>query len=179
MQKVRKTAPEAERIALRILKEAKSARLIAKIGTAVEEGDITEKELEPFLEIVAAQSLKRQRDTDLAAIADLAVAKAAPNQTNYNRLSEFNDTLNAVDSEIRTRILGSSIWLDPLPTERCISLLTDKGYHGRSISSSLEQLKSIGAVQLTSSHILPKDLELCQEAADVIADEFIDLLGTL
>lgn len=126
----------------------------------------------PELLSVDTEMLSKERD----AVADLTAVDVVP-KGGTERLDEALDALGADDVDIRRRILGSCVWLDPIPISRAISLLEEKGYDANAISSNLDRLENEGLVQVTSEHILPKDLEICQEAASYLSDEFIELLG--
>ena len=130
----------------------------------------------PELLSVGEEDVSKQRSSDVSVVADLAASQAPNNEGGTDRLDQVLVDLGVDDIDIRRRILGSCVWLDPMPIVRGFNLLKERGYDDPAIDSNLHRLKSEGFVQVTSSHILPKDREVCQEAANILADEFIELL---
>ena len=58
-----------------------------------------------------------------------------------------------------------------------MALLSDKGYAEATVSTNIERLNQEGLVKVTNLHILPHDERICMEAANSLADEFIEILG--
>lgn len=99
--------------------------------------------------------------------------------TNHSSLNTTLDRISEVDREIRARLLGYSVWLDPLETQRACDLLSKKGYVAERIELNLRTLNQEGLLKLTANHILPMNTQVCDEAADEVAEEFLALLEEL
>lgn len=106
-----------------------------------------------------------------------ADAATATFNTNHVTLDQALDALENNDRAIRLRILGYCKWLDPMKIQHGVSLLADKGYAEVAISTNIERLQREGYVQVTRLHILPRNERICAEAANSVADEFIEMLG--
>jgi hypothetical protein len=116
----------------------------------------------------------------------VAQHKRPPNQdsspatlTNQPTLEQALDDIEAQDREIRRRILGYSMWLDPMSREQANETIAKLGLDVNAINPNVERLAQMGLVRVTASHILPVNLRVCNEAAETFADEFIGRLEVL
>lgn len=89
------------------------------------------------------------------------------------------DDIEASDREIRRRILGYCMWLEPMSKERAADLIRDHKLDVRAIEPNLDRLAQMGLVRVTALHILPLNKAVCGEAAEIYADEFIAKLEVL
>ena len=115
--------------------------------------------------------------SERAAASDVAMVGTHPAHTNQVTLDQALGALGDDDRAIRQRILGYCKWFDPLTIQQGISLLADRGFAEGAVFTNIERLNQIGMVKVTSLHILPQDERICMEAANSLADEFIELLG--
>ena len=99
--------------------------------------------------------------------------------SNQPTLEQALDDIAANDREIRRRILGYSMWLEPMPKERASDLIHEHELDVEAIEPNLERLVQMGLVRVTSSHILPLNKAICGEAAEIYSDEFIAKLEVL
>ena len=100
-------------------------------------------------------------------------------QSNQPTLEQALDDIAANDREIRRRILGYCMWLEPMSKERASDLIQVHGLDIGAIEPNLERLVQMGLVRVTASHILPLNKAICGEAAEIYSDEFIAKLEVL
>jgi hypothetical protein len=99
--------------------------------------------------------------------------------TNQPTLEQALDEIEVQDREIRRRILGFSMWLEPMSKVQACEIVADLGLDVNAIEPNAERLGHMGLVRVTASHILPVNLRVCNEAAETFADEFIGRLESL
>ncbi len=99
--------------------------------------------------------------------------------SNQPSLEQALDDIAANDREIRRRILGYCMWLEPMSKERASDLILEHELDVEAIEPNLERLVQMGFVRVTASHILPLNKAICGEAAEIYADEFIAKLEVL
>jgi hypothetical protein len=99
--------------------------------------------------------------------------------SNQPTLEQALDDIEANDREIRRRILGYCMWLEPMSKARASDLIKEHGLDGEAIEPNLERLVQMGLVRVTALHILPLNKAICGEAAEIYADEFIAKLEVL
>ena len=108
----------------------------------------------------------------------IAVSRGLSDTFNTNELT-LDQTLEqyeADDREVRIRLLGYSKWFDPLPIEECVALLTERGFAEDIVRAHIHRFQDDGLIQITSHYILPINDRICQQAADQLAHEFIEML---
>lgn len=116
--------------------------------------------------------LERRKPLKEQDIAEVAVS-------NGPSLEQALDDIAANDREIRRRILGYCMWLEPMSKERASDLIQEHGLDVEAIEANLERLVQMGLVRVTASHILPLNKTICGEAAEIYADEFIAKLEVI
>lgn len=99
--------------------------------------------------------------------------------TNQPSLEQVLDDIEAGDREIRRRILGYSMWLDPMSKEQLNDLIAECGLDVSAIAANVERLAQMGLIKVTASHILPLNIAICSEAAEAYADQFLAKLEAL
>lgn len=79
--------------------------------------------------------------------------------------------------EIYLRILGYVYWLDKPHKNDLINEISKKGFNKEMIQSSALMLNKANLIEDTGSYYLPKNKPVCEEAANKIEDEILDLLN--
>ncbi|MEM8796519.1 MAG: hypothetical protein AAGE61_13200 [Pseudomonadota bacterium] len=141
------------------------------------------------LSIVCGIGLRDHRfqDATLKALDEFVAENKSPSsqengsasQTNQPTLKQALDDIAAQDREIRRRLLGYSMWLEPMSKQQAYNIVADLGLNVASIDPNAKRLAQMGLVRVTGSHILPVNLRVCNEAAETFADEFIGRLEVL
>lgn len=125
-----------------------------------------------IIEALEPLVLERRKPLKEQGIAEAAVS-------NEPSLEQALDDIGASDREVRRRILGYCMWLDPMSKERASDLILEHKLDVAAIEPNLERLVQMGLVRVTASHILPLNKAICGEAAEIYADEFIAKLEVL
>ena len=146
-----------------------SGRALANLLIGIEHVfDFDEDTLETLSQLVQKKgSLKVSSEERLEASGDLNIDEL------NNRLEE----LGANDREIRRRLLGYSRWYDPADKTMVFEDLKARGYNQNLVETNAQQLEVEKLIIVSDNFYLPKNLEICQQAADTLIDEFIHILG--
>ncbi len=141
------------------------------------------------LSIVCGTGLRglRFQDATIKAFDELVAEHKRPpiqdgdstSPTNQPTLEQALDDIEVQDREVRRRILGYSMWLEPMSKEQAYEIVADLGLEVAAIEPNAERLAQMGLVRVTASHILPINIRVCNEAAETFADEFIGRLEVL
>lgn len=73
-------------------------------------------------------------------------------------------------------ILGYINWLDTAPKEKIIQIFTGKGYSQDLIENSAHRLVLNELIEDTGNYYIPKNKAICEQAANDVMDEIIELL---
>ena len=98
---------------------------------------------------------------------------------NIDELNEVLENLGAEDGEVRRRILGYSLWYDPAEKNVIFEKLGGLGYEQAIVELNALRLADEGVLTISQNHYLPNDLEICQQAADTLSNEFMAELGAM
>ncbi len=78
-----------------------------------------------------------------------------------------------IDQEVRRRVLGYSQWYDPASKTRILEKLNSFGYDQTLVENNAQRLEANGLIQITESHYLPLNAEVCQQAAETLMAEIL------
>lgn len=81
--------------------------------------------------------------------------------------------LDQADREVRRRVLGYSRWLDPAEKVTVIGKLVARGYAQAAVEANALRLQEAHLIHITENHYLPENMQVCQEAAESLMDEFL------
>lgn len=99
--------------------------------------------------------------------------------TNQPTLEQALDNIEVQDREIRRRILGYSMWLEPMSKEQANEMIVEAGLDVSALDPNMERLAQMGLIRVTGSHVLPVNKRICNEAAEIFTDKFIARLEVL
>lgn len=153
---------------LRFGAELPADRLSSVCGTGFKGHEFEDATIDALDQLVA----ERRK-----AVANQPVVRAV--LSNKPTLEHVLDDIGANDREIRRRILGYCMWLEPMSKERASDLIVEQKLDVEAIEPNLKRLVQMGLVKVTASHILPVNRAICSEAAEIYADEFIAKLEVL
>jgi hypothetical protein len=152
---------------LKDLNTSSLTQLLGSIEASFEFDQTTLDVIEPFF----------QNNKNRAAVAPTEIEQAGGQ--NINKLEEVLDNLSAEDIEVRRRILGYSLWYDPAEKNMMFEKFGDLGYEQAKVEANAKRLEIEGILIISQNHYLPKNVEICQQAADTLSNEFIAELGAL
>lgn len=134
--------------------------------------EITYDELQRATESPSSQSLLKE-------------VQVARNSEEYragaeNGSGEIQDTLSPmleefgdVDDDVRRRILGYSQWYDPASKTDVFEKLAIFGHERALVENNARRLHDAELIQITENHYLPRNEEICQQAAESLLDEIL------
>lgn len=129
-----------------------------------------DQELSPEMEEWYAQRLAAMKPR----IPSIEMAKEPP--PNRNAFESAMDDLGEIDREVRRRLLGYSRWFDPATKAQVHERLVGLGYGEGTIETNAARLQESKLIKITQRHYLPDNLDICQQAADTLVDEFLEEL---
>jgi len=101
----------------------------------------------------------------------------ASGHQNIDELNDKLEELGANDREVRRRLLGYSRWYDPAEKTMVFEDLKERGYDQNLVETNAQQLEAEELILVSDNYFLPNNMEICQQAADTLLDEFIHVLG--
>jgi hypothetical protein len=94
-----------------------------------------------------------------------------------NNLLDSLKLLRDKNIELEVRILGYINWFDPVSKEDLYKLLAAKGYHDSIVENTAQRLTHAGIIRDTGHHYLPDNIDLCEEAAQQIMNEILEMVS--
>lgn len=122
----------------------------------------------------AMDALKNLIQNDNAVTAPVETEVA--NGQNINEMEDALGDLGEDDLDIRRRILGYSLWLEPAEKDDVFKRLVDFGHDQDTVENNAQRLEDSSYLIITKNHYLPKNMEICQQAADSLLNEFMNEL---
>lgn len=104
------------------------------------------------------------------------VEAVVANGQNISKMDEALDNLGEDDADIRRRILGYSLWLDPAEKDDVFKRLKALEYDQDAVENNAQRLEDSSYLVIAKNHYLPKNMEICQQAADSLLNEFMNEL---
>lgn len=91
----------------------------------------------------------------------------------------LNSAINPESREIYIRILGYTHWLSGPSKQDLFSIIEERGFNRQLIEAVATMLSqdSLELIEDTGNHFLPKNHVVCKEAANLIMEEAIEILG--
>ena len=98
-----------------------------------------------------------------------------------DKLSAKLENMQALDAEIRKRVLGYAQWFSPVTKKDLHILLTPKHYDEEQIESNAQRLKQEDLLTETENHWLPNTQnpeakEICDQAMALVMPEILEIL---
>ncbi|MGR8964975.1 hypothetical protein ACU8MP_29485 (plasmid) [Rhizobium leguminosarum] len=135
--------------------------------------------LQNLFGFIGGQELSDEMKDFLAKEFDQATAPVPPQQEavvaliNHNGFDDAMDNLGEIDREIRRRLLGYSLWLDPATKVEVNARIEGRGFEAGVIAINAQRLHEAQLINITENHYLPVAAEVCQQAADTLTEEFL------
>lgn len=99
-----------------------------------------------------------------------------PDRPNRLVLDITLENLDENDREVRRRVLGYSRWYDPASKDQVIQKLALIGHDLELVENNAQRLHDANLIQITENHYLPRNEEICQQAAESLMAEFLQEL---
>lgn len=153
-----------------------------------------DKQLNDHLEALGLKPITKsgllerlQREEDEFALGEQEIAKTLTNVVTTPQGTELNNGLKSVLGsainpeiyEIYVRLLGYTHWFSGPAKKDLFSVIESRGFNRQLIEASATILSqaSLELIEDTGNHFLPKNKAVCEEAANLIMEEILEILG--